>query len=100
MEWAEPPRENALAQAATVLTQLSDLTRGSTPDTALVYLERALAIDPDNEELHQRVMTRQGELGRIDAVRRTYQHLERRLAGIDAQPDQATCDLLRQLTGL
>jgi DNA-binding SARP family transcriptional activator len=99
MEWAEPPRETALAQAATALTQLSELTWASNPDTALACLERALAIDPDNEQLHQRVMTRQAELGRLDAVRRTYQHLERRLAGIDAQPDQATCDLLRQLTG-
>ena len=58
LEWAEPPRETALAQAATAFTQLSDLTWASNPDSAMAYLERALAIDLDNEQLHQRVMTR------------------------------------------
>jgi DNA-binding SARP family transcriptional activator len=79
------------------MRQLADLTWDRDPDTALGYLERAMAIDEYNEELHQHLMGRQASLGRIDAVRRTYQHLERRLAGIGVAPHAATRELLRQL---
>jgi DNA-binding SARP family transcriptional activator len=99
LEWAEPPRESIRRRAADALRQLADLTWNHDPDGALGYLERALAIDEYNEELHQHLMSRQASLGRHDAVRRTYRHLERRLAGIDARPDlssQALADRLRE----
>jgi hypothetical protein len=37
-------------------------------------------------------------LGRYDAVRRTYQHLERSLAAIDEEPAPETRDLVSELT--
>jgi DNA-binding SARP family transcriptional activator len=89
-EWAEPPRESIRRRAADALRQLADLTWDHDPDAALGYLDRALAIDEYNEELHQHLMCRQATVGRYDAVRRTYQHLERCLAGIDATPDRAS----------
>jgi len=49
-------------------------------------------------ELHQHLMHRQAETGRLDAVRRTYQHLVRSLAEINARAGVSTTDLLRQLT--
>src|SRR6266511_1336531 len=61
------------------------------PEQAIAVLEAAIGRDPVNEELYQRVMRIHGRLGRPDAVRRTMQVLEDRLADLgEAEPSEAT----------
>jgi hypothetical protein len=66
----------------------------------LQALEQAISADPVAEELYRRLMRLQTGLGRLDAVQRTYRLLARRLADLDADPDQETeqlvADLLRR----
>ena len=59
----------------------------------------AIARDPVNEELYQRVIRIHGRLGRPDAVRRTMRLLENRLAELgELEPSDATQRLFhRQL---
>ena len=53
--------------------------------------------DPVAEELYRRLMRLQGQLGRPDAVRRTYRLLARRLAELDVDPDPETEQLVAEL---
>jgi DNA-binding SARP family transcriptional activator len=66
----------------------------------LAALEEAVDADPVAEELYRRVMRLEAELGRRDAVKRTYRLLARRLADLDVDPDPETkrliADLLRR----
>ena len=98
LEWVEPCREAARRAAADMLRHLADLTWDRDPDAALGWLDRAMTIDELNEELHRHVMTRQAELGRLDAVRRTWQRLEISLAAIGETPAQDTRVLADRLT--
>jgi DNA-binding SARP family transcriptional activator len=117
--WAEPIRESLRRQATDVLAALAE---SLTPDSdnnndpgvgsggrldrpdmnaaeALTALERAVEVDPYNEELYRRIMRLHGAAGRRDAVRRTLRLLEARLLDLDTDPDPATlalaADLLR-----
>jgi two-component SAPR family response regulator len=98
LEWAEPCREAARRTAADTLRHLADLTWDRDPDTALGWLDRAMATDELNEELHRHVMARQAELDRLDAVRRTWQRLEASLAAIGETPARYTRVLAERLT--
>lgn len=73
-----------------VLARIAELHETDQPDAALAALHQALDHDPLNEELYQRIMRIQGRLGRPDAVRRTLQLCEARLADIQAEPSPAT----------
>jgi DNA-binding SARP family transcriptional activator len=60
-------------------------------------LEQEAAADPVAGELDRRVMRLEAELGRPDAVRRTYRPLARRLAELDVDPDPETEQLVAEL---
>ncbi|MET0494324.1 MAG: BTAD domain-containing putative transcriptional regulator [Actinoplanes sp.] len=78
-------------QILSVLARIAEILEPDHPDQAVAALERALELDPVNEELYQRVMRIHGRAGRPDAVRRTLRRLEERLADLgDAEPSQAT----------
>jgi DNA-binding SARP family transcriptional activator len=62
-----------------------------------VALELAIAADPVAEELYRRLMRLQADLGRPDAVRRTYQLLARHLTELGVDPDPETGLVVAQL---
>jgi DNA-binding SARP family transcriptional activator len=99
--WVEVPREDSRRRAVDAMAHLAEL-RQTTGDLegALGALEQAVDADPVAEELYRRLMRLQAELGRPDAVKRTYRLLARRLADLDADPDpeteQLVADLLRR----
>jgi DNA-binding SARP family transcriptional activator len=95
--WIDEDRETLRRDAVDTLARLAELCEADNPEQALAHLERAITIDRYQEALYRRIMRLQGELGRPDAVRRTYQLLESRLTHIDAEPDENTADLLNKL---
>jgi len=96
--WVEGPREDARRRAVDALARLAELreTAGEL-EGALAALEGAISADPVAEELYRRLMRLQSQLGRPDAVRRTYRLLARRLADLDADPDPETEQLVAEL---
>lgn len=95
--WIEEFRETLRRDGVDTLARLAQLSEHQTPEQALAFLERAISIDRYQEALYRRIMRTQAHLGRPDAVRRTYQLLESRLTELEAEPDEATAQLLRQL---
>ena len=112
--WAEPVRETLRRQATDALAALAYLLAPAgepgagpagqspapaDPAEALAALERAVEVDPYNEDLYRRVMRLQAVAGRRDGVRRTLRLLEARLVDLDTDPEPATlvlaADLLR-----
>jgi DNA-binding SARP family transcriptional activator len=96
--WLEIPREDLrrrIVDAAARLAELRDAAGQA--DGALAALEQAVTFDPYAEELYRRIMRLQAIQGRPDAVRRTYQQLQRHLAELDVEPDQMTEALLTEL---
>ena len=97
-DWAEAAREELRRQAADVAGRLAELREQvGDLDGAIAALEDGARWDAYNEELHQRIMRLQAQLGRLDAVRRTYARLQERLADLGADPDEATERLLHEL---
>jgi len=97
-DWPEEAREELRRQAADVAGRLAELReRAGDLDGAVAALEDGARWDAYNEELHQRIMRLQARLGRTDAVRRTYDRLQERLADLGVDPDEATQRLLRDL---
>jgi DNA-binding SARP family transcriptional activator len=99
--WVETPREDFRRRAVDALARLAELRHAAGDlEGALAALEQAVAADPVAEELYRRVMRLEAELGRPDAVKRTYRLLGRRLADLDVDPDaeteQLVADLLRR----
>jgi DNA-binding SARP family transcriptional activator len=99
--WVEVPREAARRRAVDALARVAELHQAAGDhEGALAALEQAVDADPVAEELYRRLMQLQAELGRPDAVKRTYRLLARRLADLDVDPDpeteQLVTDLLRQ----
>ncbi|GAA2455998.1 hypothetical protein GCM10010191_89130 [Actinomadura vinacea] len=97
-EWAENHREHLRRTATDALAHLAHLTRHDQPDHALGALEHAVRHDPYSEPLYRRVMELQAQLGRPDAVQRTYRLLTTRLAELDTEPDDQTHQLMTALT--
>jgi DNA-binding SARP family transcriptional activator len=77
-------------QILSVYARIAEITEPDFPTQAIAALERAIELDPVNEELHQRLMRIHGRQGQPDAVRRTLRRLEHRLAELDAEPSDAT----------
>jgi DNA-binding SARP family transcriptional activator len=99
-EWARVPREELRRRAVDALARLAELrTAAGDRDGALAVLEQAIEADPTAEELYRRIMRLQAELGRLDAVRRTWHLLEERLddLGLDPEPasERLRSDLLK-----
>ena len=96
--WVEVPREEVRRRAVDALARLAELRQAAGDQQgALEALEQAVAADPVAEELYRRVMRLEAELGRPDAVRRTYRLLARRLADLDVDPDPETEQLVAEL---
>lgn len=85
--WVLPLRQAAQRQAADAAERLAELMRADDPGRAVDVLRLAVeCIDPYSETLWCLLMTVQGELGRLPAVRRSFELLRERLAEIDAVP--------------
>lgn len=85
--WCLPLRQTALTQAVNAAERLAELERREDPDRAVDVLRLAVErIDRHSELLWCQLMTIQGELGRLPAVRRSFEQLTERLAEIDAKP--------------
>ncbi|MGH3947517.1 MAG: BTAD domain-containing putative transcriptional regulator [Pseudonocardiaceae bacterium] len=74
-----------------VYARIAELLETDHPDQAITALERAVELDPVNEELYQRIMRIHGRQRRPDAVRRMLRLLENRLADLgEAEVSEAT----------
>jgi DNA-binding SARP family transcriptional activator len=99
-EWSEPYAETARRRALDAWTAIADILQPDNPDQALSALEAALAHDPFNEYLYQRIMRLQAAAGRPEAVRRTLRLLEARLTDIDVAPSPQTRKVAASLLGV
>ncbi len=99
-EWAEPAREDLRRRVVDAASRLARHrhTAGDL-DAAADALDRAAAIDPYNEPLHQQLMRLHAQRGHPEAVTATYQRLTGRLAELDLDPDPSTEQLHRELLG-
>jgi DNA-binding SARP family transcriptional activator len=78
-------------QILSAYAHIAEILEADHPTQAVTALERALDLDPVNEELYQRIMRIHGRERRPDAVRRTLRLLEGRLADLgDTEPTEAT----------
>ena len=94
-EWAEAPREDIRRRMVDALVKLSEFRNDDgVTDVAVQALEEATRLDRYGEEVYRRLIALQIRLGQDDAAVRTYKQLESRLSEIDADPDQATTDLV------
>jgi DNA-binding SARP family transcriptional activator len=98
-EWAEPYAETARRRALDAWTTIAEILQPGDPDEALSALETALAHDPYNEYLYQRIMRLQAAAGRPDAVRRTLALLEARLTDLGITPAAQTRQIAASLLG-
>jgi DNA-binding SARP family transcriptional activator len=98
-EWAEPYAETARRRALDAWTTIAEILQPSHPDEALSALEAALAHDPYNEYLYQRIMRLQAAAGRPEAVRRTLALLESRLTDLGITPGTQTRQVAAALLG-
>jgi DNA-binding SARP family transcriptional activator len=95
-DWAERHAEPTRRRAVDALARTAGILQASDPEQALTVLETALAHDPYNEAVYQKIMHIQARLGRPDAARRTLALLESRLAELGVSPSPAA----RQAAGL
>ncbi|MFI0418627.1 BTAD domain-containing putative transcriptional regulator [Spongiactinospora sp. 9N601] len=98
--WCLPLRQAATDQAVNAALRLADLESRNDPYRALDVLTLAVdRIDSYNELLWCQMMTIQSEVGRLPAVRRTFQQMSERLAEIDAQPSRQVRQAYQRLLG-
>ena len=96
--WVEPVRQDLHRRAVDAHLRLADLEdRAGRPDAAVAVLERIIDLDRYAEEPYRRLMNVHAAHGRLDAVTATWQLLQRRLADLDVDVDEATARLYRTL---
>lgn len=94
-EWVEAAREDLRRRFVDAVVRLAELrAEAGAGEAALATLDEATRLDPYAEAVYRRQMALQLRLGQVEAVARTYKQLERRLAEIDADPDEATTELV------
>ncbi|MFG1952472.1 BTAD domain-containing putative transcriptional regulator [Micromonospora sp. NPDC048830] len=95
-EWLEPHRHavqrDALDAVTTLVEELTDQ-----PDQQAAVCDAALPHHPYSEELYQQAMRAHAHLGNLDAIRALRRTLTRRLADIDAEPNDDTLALADRL---
>ncbi len=97
--WVEPVRQDLHRRALDAHLRLAELEeRAGHPDAAVDTLERVIDLDRYAEEPYRRLMTLHAAHDRLDAVTATWQVLQRRLADLDVDVDDATARLYRSLT--
>lgn len=97
-EWIGPYREYVRGLALEVHTQLAE-ELADDPAGAAAVLDDALRLDPYNEQVHRHAMRMRHAMGDLDGVRVIMKHLTRRLAEIDAEPEDETRRLAAELLG-
>jgi ATP/maltotriose-dependent transcriptional regulator MalT/DNA-binding SARP family transcriptional activator len=100
-DWCQPERESLHAEHLKLLLDISDeyLRRGD-QDQAVHYLEKAVASDPDREELYRRLMEIYSSTGNRAGVERTFKRCSKYLMDefeVDPSPD--TVELHNRLRG-
>ena len=96
--WVEPIREDLRRRATDTLSRLGEIAvEHGDLDQAVGWYERAIGVEPYEEELYRRLMRLHTKLGRPDATRRTYRQLQTRLDELQVDPDPATEHLLAEL---
>ncbi|MFE3551332.1 BTAD domain-containing putative transcriptional regulator [Streptomyces kronopolitis] len=97
--WADAIREHLTTQATDAALRLAHQAEHTATgphqrDAILPLLEHLGVIHPDHERLVQHTIRLYQAAGRHDAARHTYARLERHLAELGLEPDQATHALL------
>ena len=96
--WVEPVRQDLHRRAVDAHLRLAELEdHAGHPDAAVAVLERIIDMDRYAEEPYRRLMALHAAHGRLDAVTATWQLLQRRLADLDVDVDEATARLYRTL---
>jgi DNA-binding SARP family transcriptional activator len=96
--WVEPVRQDLHRRAVDAHLRLAELEdNAGHPDAAVAVLERIIDMDRYAEEPYRRLMALHAAHGRHDAVTATWQVLQRRLADLDVDVDEATARLYRTL---
>jgi DNA-binding SARP family transcriptional activator len=97
--WVEPARADLHRRALDAHLRLAELeVAAGRPDAAQVVLERAIDLDRYGEDPYRRLMALQAETGRTEALRDTWQLLNRRLGELDLEVEAQTARLYQQLT--
>ncbi len=97
--WIEPAREDLHRRAVDAHLRLAELEeQAAASEAAIEVLERVVALDHYAEEPYRRLMILYAAAGRHDAVRTTWRQLQRSLAEIDVDVDDATTRLYHDLT--
>ena len=96
--WVEPVRQDLHRRAVDAHLRLAELEdHAGHPDAAVTVLERIIDLDRYAEEPYRRLMALHATHGRRDAITATWQLLQRRLADLDVDVDEATARLYRTL---
>ncbi|GAA3165954.1 hypothetical protein GCM10010466_65950 [Planomonospora alba] len=95
--WIDERRSAQTRLRTDVLAELAGLRAEDDPRAALGVLERAVALDPDPEELWRRLIRLQLELGRRDRAEETAARLRERLDAMGVRPTPETERLLAEL---
>ncbi|MDA8070982.1 MAG: BTAD domain-containing putative transcriptional regulator [Actinomycetota bacterium] len=97
--WVEAARQDLHRRAVDAHLRLAELEEhAGRPDAAIDVLERIIGLDRYAEEPYRRLMTLQAAQGRLDAVAATWRLVQRRLAELDLDVDDATARLYHALT--
>ncbi|WP_258574438.1 AfsR/SARP family transcriptional regulator [Actinomadura parmotrematis] len=94
--WAQTASRLTAGHVVQALAQLASLQDG--PEPAAAHLERAVGIDPGQQHIHRRLMQAYAAMGRLDAVRTTYQRLAEHLRAQAGKPELQTTRLYEKLT--
>lgn len=97
--WVEDPRERYRALFVKSSATLANLVMEyGQPDDAIAVLDRAIEVDPVNEDLYRRAISIEGRIGRRKAVVTRFSRLEAILQDeLDVDPDEETAALFRQI---
>jgi DNA-binding SARP family transcriptional activator len=96
-EWIEPHREGIRQQALNAYLALADLIADDQPAEALALAQAAIEVDPYADAAYRTAMAICADLGDLDAIRTLRRALTRRMAEIDAEPNDATLALADRL---
>jgi len=101
-DWLPEVQEQVRWQGIIAHTQLAELLVDTVPNEAASLLDRAITLDPYNEDLARAAMRAHTRLGDADAVRGQHHRIRAALDELDLEPDQQTTtlatELLRHLT--
>jgi DNA-binding SARP family transcriptional activator len=97
--WLDGPRERYRALFVKSSARLANLMMEyGQPEDAIAVLDRAIEVDPINEDLYRRAISIEGRIGRRKAVVTRFSKLEAVLQDeLDVDPDEETAALFRQI---